>query len=102
MKPIDSALIRETVFYVLQNLRAVYGRPEMEKDPDPLDCLIETILSQSTTNVNSRRAFENLKRKCPFWDEAPRSRVTSIESAIRSGGLAKQKSVIIKDILNEI
>jgi endonuclease III len=93
---------REKIPYVLQNLKAVYGIPELEKNLDPLDCLIETILSQSTTNVNSDRAFANLKQRFANWEEARRARVTSIEAAIRCGGLAKQKSVIIKRILNEI
>jgi endonuclease III len=93
---------REKIPYVMQNLRAVYGTPELEKNVDPLDCLIETILSQSTTNVNSQRAFGNLKQRFADWEEARRARVTSIEAAIRCGGLAKQKSVIIKRILNEI
>jgi endonuclease-3 len=92
----------EKIPYVLQNLKAVYGIPELEKNLDPLDCLIETILSQSTTNVNSDRAFANLKQRFPTWEEAQRARVTSIEAAIRCGGLARQKSVIIKRILNEI
>src|SRR5262245_18277199 len=93
---------REIIPFILQNLRAVYGIPELEKDLDPLDCLIETILSQSTTNVNSRRAFESLKRKFPTWEQTRGARVSSIEAAIRSGGLAQQKSVVVKNILNEI
>jgi endonuclease-3 len=93
---------RENVPYVLQNLKAIYGIPELEENLDPLDCLIETILSQSTTNVNSQRAFANLKQRFANWEEARCARVTTIETAIRSGGLAKQKSVIIKRILNEI
>ena len=92
----------EIIPYVLQNLRVIYGVPELEKDLEPLDCLIETILSQSTTNVNSHRAFESLKKKFPAWDKARQARVTSIEAAIRAGGLAKQKSAVIKNILNEI
>jgi endonuclease-3 len=98
----NDSIIRETISYVLQNLHAVYGMPELEKGLDPLDCLIETILSQSTTNINSQRAFESLKARFPTWEQARRARPHSIEVAIRSGGLAKQKSVIIKNILNEI
>ncbi|MEW6209794.1 MAG: endonuclease III [Acidobacteriota bacterium] len=93
---------RESIPYVIQNLRSVYGVPVREQRLDPLDALIETILSQSTTNTNSRRAFENLKRRFPVWDEARRARVSSIESAIRSGGLARQKSERIKRLLDEI
>jgi endonuclease-3 len=92
----------ERVPYIIQNLRAAYGVPELERGLDPLDVLIETILSQSTTNTNSRRAFESLKRRFPDWDRARRARAASIEAAIRSGGLARQKSVRIKNLLNEI
>ena len=92
----------ESVPYVIQNLRAVYGVPVCEPRLDPLDVLIQTILSQSTTNVNSHRAFESLKRRFPTWDAARRARASSIEAAIRSGGLARQKSVRIKTLLNEI
>lgn len=92
----------ESLTYVIQNLKAVYGVPEGERGLDPLDVLIETILSQSTTNANSHRAFASLKQKFPTWEAARRARVTSIEAAIRSGGLAKQKSARIKQLLNEI
>ena len=94
--------VPESVPYVIQNLKSVYGLPECEPGLDPLDVLIQTILSQSTTNVNSDRAFESLKRRFRTWDEAGRARATSIEAAIRSGGLARQKSVRIKKLLNEI
>lgn len=93
---------REKIPYVLQNLKAVYGAPTPEKNLDPLDCLIETILSQSTTNVNSQRAFANLKQGFADWEAVQRAALGSIEAAIRSGGLARQKSVIIKRILSEI
>ncbi|HXG65617.1 MAG TPA: endonuclease III [Blastocatellia bacterium] len=92
----------ESVPYIIQNLKFVYGVPINEHGGDPLDVLIETILSQSTTNVNSRRAFESLKRRFPTWEQARRARASSIEAAIRSGGLARQKSIRIKNLLNEI
>ena len=97
-----SSRIPESIPYIIQNLRAVYGNPKPEPGLDPLDVLIETILSQSTSNINSGRAFENLKKRFPTWEQARRARVTSIEAAIRSGGLARQKSVRIKNLLNEI
>jgi endonuclease-3 len=92
----------DSIPYILQNLKAVYGVPVLEPNLDPLDVLIETILSQSTTNANSSRAFENLKRRFPNWELARRARVSSIETAIRSGGLARQKSKRIKELLNKI
>ncbi len=93
---------RRIIPYVIQNLKAVYGVPQLETGLDPLDVLIQTILSQSTTNINSHRAFESLKRRFPSWEDARRARAASIETAIRSGGLARQKSVRIKNLLNEI
>lgn len=99
---IDNQHIPEPIPYILQNLSAVYGVPKPQRGLDPLDVLIETILSQSTSNVNSDRAFESLKRRFPNWEAVRRARVTSIEAAIKSGGLAKQKSARIKQILNEI
>ena len=88
--------------YIIQNLRAVYGVPTPRPGLDPLDVLVETVLSQSTSDTNSQRAFASLKRKYPAWDAARRARVTSIEAAIRCGGLARQKSVRIKELLGEI
>lgn len=92
----------ESFYYIIQNLKAVYGVPQCEPDLDPLDVLIQTILSQSTTNINSHRAFESLKKRFPDWESARHARVTSIEAAIKSGGLARQKSIRIKQLLNEI
>jgi endonuclease-3 len=98
----QEARIPESISYVIQNLKAVYGVPKRERGLDPLDVLIETILSQSTTNVNSNRAFESLKRRFPSWEKARKARVAAIEAAIKSGGLARQKSIRIKQLLNEI
>jgi len=99
---IDKPHPPESIPYIIQNLKAVYGAPKPKRGLDPLDALIETILSQSTTNANSDRAFNSLKRRFPNWEAARRARTASIEAAIRSGGLARQKSVRIKELLNEI
>ncbi len=93
---------RQQVKFVIQNLEATYGTPRNTRHDDPLDELIGTILSQSTTNVNSDRAFASLKKKFPDWESARRARPASIAAAIKSGGLANVKSVVIKNILNEI
>lgn len=34
-----------------------------------LDSLVGTILSQNTTDNNSRRAFDSLKQAFPTWEE---------------------------------
>jgi endonuclease-3 len=98
----DLAGKKRQVKYVAQNLEATYGVPINNRPDDPLDELILTILSQSTTDINSRRAFENLKARFPDWEAARRARPSSIAAAIKSGGLANAKSAVIKNALNEI
>jgi endonuclease III len=93
---------RRLVKYITQNLEATYGVPVNDSPYDPLSELILTVLSQSTSDINSRRAFENLKRRFPDWESARRARPSSIAAAIKSGGLANAKSVTIKNALNEI
>jgi endonuclease III len=93
---------REQLRYIVQNLEATYGVPQNTRREDPLDELILTILSQSTSDINSRRAFESLKRRFPGWEQTRKARTSEIAKAIRSGGLANVKSVVIKNVLNEI
>jgi endonuclease-3 len=93
---------KETMRYVIQNLRATYGRPKRTPGLDPLDVLIETILSQSTTRINSQRAFDSLKQRFADWGQARRARRATIEAAIHCGGLAEQKSQRIKQLLTDI
>lgn len=88
--------------HIAQHLEAAYGTPPPFENLDPLDELIATILSQSTTNVNSHRAFVSLKKRFPSWEQARRARPATIAEAIKSGGLANVKSVVIRAILNEI
>lgn len=93
---------RETITALIQNLEATFGVPFPRRREDPLDVLIETILSQSTTDSNRDRAFAQLKQRFPTWEKARRARPETIANAIRCGGLANIKSVRIKAILNEI
>jgi len=66
---------------------------------DPLDTLIRTVLSQNTSDVNSHRAFKQLKARFPYWEQAATARVDAIERSIRSGGISHQKAPRIKAIL---
>jgi len=69
---------------------------------DPLDELIVTILSQNTNDRNRDKAYRRLRDRFPTWQEALSADVSSIEEAIRSAGLGKQKSRRIKEILEWI
>jgi len=84
-------------------LRRRYGPRPWRVDREPLlDSLIATILSQSTSDVNSGRAFAQLKAAFPEWEAARRAPVQAIEAQIRGGGLARMKARRIHDILQRI
>ncbi len=83
-------------------LENAYGRPEHRTRRDLVAGLVGTILSQNTTDVNSRRAFQDLRERFPRWVDVESANVRSIESAIRRGGLARTKARRIKQILRDI
>lgn len=94
--------LRQRLKHISEHLEAAYGIPKNTRRTDPLDELIATILSQSTSDVNSERAFQSLKQKYPQWEAVQRARLSSIATAIKSGGLANVKSVVIKNVIAEI
>lgn len=81
---------------------ACYGVPGPRPRQTLLDALVETILSQNTSDTNSRRAFLNLKNKYPYWDSARRAGPRAIAGAIRSGGLSNVKSRRIHRLLAQM
>ena len=80
-------------------LEDIFGIPERSQDEEPLGTLIHTILSQNTNDTNSERAFNNLIEKYPTWEDVLSADVKELAETIRIGGLARQKSVRIKQVL---
>lgn len=97
-----AAAIEKPIHYIIQNLERTYGVPENNRSSDPLDMLIQIILSQATSDINSHRAFTFLKKRFPTWDAVLRARVATLAATIRSGGLANQKAAVIRDLLRQI
>lgn len=95
---VDAATIRE----VDKLLVKVYGDRKRHRHAEPIDELIATVLSQHTNDINRDRAFEQLKRRFPSWEQVLQAPVRSIASAIKSAGLANQKAPRIKAILQRI
>ena len=83
-------------------LKKFYGKPKAWKAESPLDCLVAVILSQNTSDKNSFRAFQKLKKTFPMWAAVMVADESKIASAIRSGGLANIKAKRIKEVLKEI
>ena len=84
---------------ITARLEAALGEPRWQAGEDPLAALILTVLSQSTNDRNRDIAFERLRAAFPDWESVSRAPSTAIAEAIRPAGLANQKSVRIRDIL---
>lgn len=81
--------------------------------PSILDAMIRTLLSAATTGTNSSRAFQGLVDRFGIlkegigkgsvdWDAVRRAEQQDIFEAIKSGGLAANKSKNIKAILEQV
>jgi endonuclease-3 len=88
--------------YIVQNLENTYGEPHLSKKSDPLAMLINIILSQATSDANSNRTFENLEKHFGKWESVLSADETEIAEVIKLGGLANQKSKVIKNLLLQI
>jgi endonuclease-3 len=82
---------RRRVRALRDRLREFYGRPAVVPHHAPVDELILTVLSQSTSDRNRDVAFLRLKE-----------RFAGVEAAIQPGGLHRQKSVRIQAILRAL
>lgn len=92
----------KTFQYIVQNLENTFGKPHLKTKSDALPMLINIILSQATSDANSKRTFENLKKRFETWEKVLRAKEAEIADAIRLGGLANQKAKVIKDLLVQI
>ena len=80
-------------------LEKLYGAPEPDIEEDVLECLILTVLSQNTNDVNRDKGFAVLKERYPTWEEVLDADVEDIADAIKIAGLSGQKSRTIKNFL---
>ena len=91
-----------SVRQILDLLKGGYGVPEWRSRNDPISVLVQTILSQTTSDTNSRGAFVSLLTSFGNWGNVAAADVGAIEHAIKSGGLGRVKAVRIKQALREI
>ena len=87
---------------IYQLLLEEYGRPEWREKLPPVDELISTILSQSTSDINRDKGFFALKARFPDWQQMLDAPVEEIRDAIRPAGLANQKAPRIQAALQRI
>ncbi len=95
--------LREKAVIIYERLNLFFGKPQWQGGDDPVDELILTILSANTNDVNSGRAFRQLK--VTFGDDWEAVRVAPLEAikeAIRTAGMYNQKAPRIVATLNRI
>ncbi len=90
---------RSFIADVLARLEAEYGPREFASRGRAVDVLVETVLSQNTSDVNSHRAYLSLITRFGSLEAVAAADVQEIERAISSAGLSRIKSVRIRDLL---
>jgi endonuclease-3 len=87
---------------ILQLLTTEYGENKWRASRSPVAVLVQTILSQNTSDRNSGRAFEHLLSSFAGWEEIADAEVEQICEVIKAGGLGTVKARYIKQALQEI
>ena len=87
---------------IVGRLRREYGPLDPGRRLDPLEELVLTILSQNTSDVNSGRAYEAMRKRFPTWEAVASAGAAELADAIRPGGLANIKAPRILAVLREI
>jgi len=98
MKKEDEEYIRE----LNQKLKAFYGPAPQPKEQSGVNYLIETILSQNTTDVSRDKAFQNLNSEFKDFNEIENSDLERLTDAIRTAGLGPTKAKRIQGALKTV
>ena len=91
-----------TVDQVISLLEQEYGVLEWRSRSDPISELISAILSQNTSDVNSKRAFGQLVATFGSWERVANASTDQIAEAIKIGGLSRIKSELVTATLKRI
>jgi len=85
---------------VLQVLRETFAMPKWSKGKrDPFETLIVTVISQNTADRNTARAFERLSNRFEIKPEVlANAETSSIEEALKTAGLYRNKAKTIKQV----
>jgi len=84
---------------IARMLNSYYGTRTWRPGRNGLEELVLTILSQSTTDKNSGRAYIALRQQFPTWEALAEARISDVERCIRVAGLAHDKATRIIEVL---
>ncbi len=87
---------------ILDLLTRHYGPRRLLPNYAPIAELIQTILSQNTSDINSRPAFRALKEAFQDWDSILNATIEQIAAPISRAGLGQIKALRIQQALREI
>src|SRR6516164_1785183 len=96
------AALRRKAARVDRVLEAFYGPPPRRRARDAVSTLVQTILSQNTSDANSGRAFERLRSRFSSWTAVRDAPVGAVIEALKPAGLAALKAPRIQTILRRI
>lgn len=91
-----------TASQVTERLKAAYGPPPSRLPLDAVSELVLGILSQNTSDKNSRPAFRALKSAFLHWEAVAQAPEAQIAAAIRPAGLHHTKARYIKQALQQV
>jgi endonuclease-3 len=95
-------MVMVRVDQILKLLSAEYGKLKWRRRRSPIEVLVQTILSQNTSDRNSGRAFEQLLASFGNWEDVANASVSQISNSIKAGGLGAVKARYIKQSLEEV
>jgi len=98
----DQKLKKEKAFEVHRRLEKFYGLRVNSDPADPIEELVVTVLSQNTNDVNRDKAYVELIKQFPTWEDVMAADEEDVIKAVRIAGLANQKGPRIQNILRQI
>lgn len=87
---------------IARALEKIYGVPTWRQHLPPVDELVSTILSQSTSDTNRDKGFDALKARYPTWEAVRDAPAEEVIETIRPAGLANQKGPRIQAALRTL
>lgn len=98
----DDEWLKEKYERIYDLLLEEYGEPQWRQHLPPVDELVSTILSQSTSDTNRDKGFYALKERYPDWESVMNAPESEVRDTIRPAGLANQKAPRIQAALRRI
>ena len=101
-EPTTDNAIKGRTRQITHLLESEYDTPEWQPNHTPISVLVQTILSQNTSDTNSGSAFQSLTASFGNWEDVVDADVYTIANIIKHGGLGMIKAQRIKQALKGI